>query len=254
LNFTPEIEKFSDNRTCTKCGESLDINSNFCNKCGEKQNTDANPDFVISKIYLEQLALFFGIDLLVCSLGSFVDYFKQLSWFLIADLIMAFSAIVFFMLNWTENKLLLHWKSFSISKLGFFIIIAVASSCIVHYVADWLNLVIYNKNEHYYEQFKGSILGSAFLIFFTAITPALFEELGYRGFMLSALLKFTDKEQAIYITSFLFAIIHLSFVSLFWLIPFALLLGFTRVKENTIWYGVFFHFTFNLTACLFDLL
>jgi len=84
--------------------------------------------------------------------------------------------------------------------------------------------------------------------------PALFEELGYRGYLLQTLLKVADKEQAIYISAFLFAIIHMSFISLFWLIPFALFLGFVRTKENTLWYGVSIHFCFNLTACLFDFL
>ena len=65
--------------------------------------------------------------------------------------------------------------------------------------------------------------------------PAIFEELGFRGFLLSNLLKITEVDQAVYVSAFLFAIIHLSFISLFWLIPFALFLGFTRIKEQTIW-------------------
>jgi len=84
--------------------------------------------------------------------------------------------------------------------------------------------------------------------------PALFEELGYRGYMLQTLLKVAEPDQAIYISAFLFAIIHMSFISLFWLIPFALFLGFVRIKEGTLWYGILIHFCFNLTACMFELL
>ena len=84
--------------------------------------------------------------------------------------------------------------------------------------------------------------------------PAIFEELGFRGFLLSNLLKITEVDQAVYVSAFLFAIIHLSFISLFWLIPFALFLGFTRIKEQTIWYGVIFHFTFNCTSEILSLL
>ena len=91
------------------------------------------------------------------------------------------------------------------------------------------------------------------MIFFVAVMPALFEELGYRGFLLQKLLQVVDKRQAIFISAFMFSIMHISFISLFWLFPFALFLAYIRFKENTLWYGVVFHFTFNLTVCLSEL-
>lgn len=91
------------------------------------------------------------------------------------------------------------------------------------------------------------------MVLFTAVLPALLEELAYRGYLLQVLMKVMDKQQAIFITSVLFALVHLSVLSLFWLVPFAWLLGHVAVKEKTIWYGVVIHFLFNLTACFFDL-
>jgi membrane protease YdiL (CAAX protease family) len=124
----------------------------------------------------------------------------------------------------------------------------------VHYSVDWLNITLYSRQEEIYSEFSGSYYAGLLLIFFMAVTPALFEELAFRGYLLQVLLKVSDKSQAIYISAFLFSIIHLSFISLFWLIPFALFIGHIRVKENTIWYGIFFHFCFNLTSCLFQIL
>ena len=89
------------------------------------------------------------------------------------------------------------------------------------------------------------------MVLFVAIMPALFEELGFRGFLLQKLLQVVDKKQAIFISGFLFAIMHTSFISLFWLIPFGLLLAYIRIKENTIWYAYLFTFaSTSLFACL----
>jgi membrane protease YdiL (CAAX protease family) len=248
-----EIE-VPDKKPCVQCGVLIALNGRFCNSCGARQSGETTISSQNMWLLLKQAALFYSIDIVVCALASFVAFFETISWLLFFDLVMAISAIVFFGLNWQENKKLFLWKSFSWQKLAAYAAIAMSAQFLVHYAVDWLNIVIYSKDEHYFEIFKGNILAEAFLIFFTAVMPALFEELGYRGYLLQTLLRVADKEQAIYISAFLFAIIHMSFISLFWLIPFALFLGFVRIKENTLWYGVFFHFCFNLTACLFAFL
>ncbi|SCW50194.1 CPBP family intramembrane glutamic endopeptidase [Mucilaginibacter sp. NFR10] len=148
----------------------------------------------------------------------------------------------------------LRWPSFSWQKLAAYGSIAMASNLLIHYISSWINIIIFSRDYYYYSIFAGMPGAACLIIFFTAITPALFEELGFRGYLLQSLLNIADTGQAVFISAFLFGIIHLNFVSLFWLIPFALFLGYVRVKENTIWYGVFFHFCFNLTACLFELL
>ena len=173
---------------------------------------------------------------------------------LVFEVVVAGTAVIFFAYNWADNKRLLVWRNFSWQKLAAYGGIAMLGSFLVHYSAGWLNVTIFSKEEHYYSFFAGKYAAMAWIIFFTAVTPALFEELGFRGYLLQILLKVVDKDQAVYISAFLFAIIHLSFVSLFWLIPFALFIGYARVREDTLWYGVFFHFCFNLTACLFELL
>ncbi|MDB5013697.1 MAG: family intrarane metalloprotease, partial [Daejeonella sp.] len=96
--------------------------------------------------------------------------------------------------------------------------------------------------------------GKLLLFIYVAVLPAIFEELAYRAYLLQALKEVVDDKQAIFISAVLFAIIHISFISLFWLLPFALVLGYICVKENSIWYGVAIHFTFNLTACVLDLM
>jgi len=78
------------------------------------------------------------------------------------------------------------------------------------------------------------------------------EELAFRGILQEGLLKCIVPEQVVYVNAFLFAIIHMSLISFFWLLPFAIWLGKVRMKEGTIWYGVVIHFLFNTTACLLE--
>ena len=216
------------------------------------EDSGSNP-FRKTKPPIKQAAFFYSFDIVVCCMALF-EAFRSLSWLIIFDVSMAFTAVAFFAYNWNENKEILKWKSFSFLKIAAYGGIAVTASLVVNYTVDWLNLTVYSKEVSYYNFFEQYHYGKFLLILFTAVFPALFEELGYRGYLLQTLSKVSDNQQAIYISSFLFAIIHLSFLSLFWLIPFALFLGHTRVRENTIWYGVFFHFCFNLTACLIEIL
>lgn len=248
-----DTEELPDKKPCIKCGALILRQTRFCNNCGSAQAaqiaTSANKWQL-----LQQAAIFYGIYIIVCSLGNFVDVFQSLGWSLVIEVIIAGTAVIFFAYNWAENKQVLRWPNFSLQKLSAYCGLAMLGSFVVHYSVGWLNITIFSKEENYYSFFAGSYGAIFLVIFFTAVLPALFEELGFRGYLLQVLLKVADNEQAIYVSSFLFAIIHLSFVSLFWLIPFALFIGRMRIRENTIWYGIFFHFCFNLTACLFELL
>jgi len=243
-----------EQKPCVSCGASIDPNNKFCKNCGTRQS-DEDIHWLEKKwTLLKQASLFYLIYIGLCTLSRFTDTFKTIPWFLFLEVVLAGTAVIFFALNWAENKQLLIWRNFSWQKLAAYAAIAITMAFLVHYSVNWLNITVFSRDDHYYSIFAGSKGASFLIILCTAVTPALFEELGFRGYLLQTLIKVTDKEQAVYISAFLFAIIHLSFVSLFWLIPFALFIGYVRIKENTLWYGVFFHFCFNLTACLFELL
>jgi len=159
----------------------------------------------------------------------------------------------FVKLNWNTIKPVLVWNNFNWLRLLAYSSIAITSAVFVNYTTSWLNHSIFFIDFNYYLFFKPHKYSIALMVLFTAVLPALLEELAYRGYLLQVLMKVMDKQQAIFITSVLFALVHLSVLSLFWLVPFAWLLGHVAVKEKTIWYGVVIHFLFNLTACFFDL-
>lgn len=250
--LTEEIE-LPETKACIQCAALLNTDSKFCNSCGAKQSA-AEVKVADQWNLLKQAAVFYALYLLLCCLSKFTDAFQEMAWYLVLEVAGILLTIVFFAINWSENKALLKWPGFSLQKLSAYCGIAMAGAFLVHYSVNWLNVTIFSQEEHLFNASRDNYYAMFSLVFFTAVTPALFEELGFRGYLLQSLLKVSDTNQAVYISAFLFAIIHLSFISLFWLIPFALFIGYVRVRENTLWYGIFFHFCFNLTACLFELL
>jgi membrane protease YdiL (CAAX protease family) len=240
-------------KTCINCNEPVITKSRFCKHCGFAQE-DNDAETVDEKwSSIKQLALFYIFDVVICCLHNFTTYFKTLSWSVTFHALLAIVAVTFFCDNWSQNKTLLIWRNFSLRKLSAYLAIIIASSVVINYAVDWLNQSLFSEQFSLYAFYSTYAYGKLLMIFFVAVMPALFEELAYRGYVLQKLLNLADKNQAIFISAFLFAILHFSFISLVWLIPFALLLGYVRVKENTLWYGIAMHFTFNFTACMLEL-
>ena len=250
LNSTP-LENLKV--LCINCNGLINLESRFCHQCGFAQ-TDSNAQTSEEKWeILKQVGLFFFLDAIICCVVSFIVVFHTVGWSIIFNITLAIFAVVFFLINWKRCKTLLSWPNFSIIKLIGYCALAVLGSLIVSFIVINLNYSLFSKRLSYYALYEPYKHGKELTVFFVALMPAVFEELGYRGFLIEKLKALVDKKQAIFISSFLFAIMHMSFISLFWLLPFALLLGFIRIKENTLWYGVFMHFGFNFTVCIMDI-
>lgn len=244
----------TDQKNCLNCSGLIAANSKFCKHCGVVQVEQDDVSSEERWFTMQQIAIFYAIEI-VCCIFSHIDAFKTFAGFIVVNVLLAINKVSFFFYNIAENRAILRWPNFSFQKLCAYCGLALTFSIGVHYSVEWVNSAIWSDDNTYYYNLIGGGRYYAFLIvFFTAVCPAIFEELGFRGYLLQKLLKVVDPQQAVFISSFLFAIIHMSFLSLFWLIPLALFLGYTRIREKTIWYGVFIHFSFNLGACLFELL
>jgi membrane protease YdiL (CAAX protease family) len=198
------------------------------------------------------LIVFYSFDLVVCCLVNFLPVFRGLQWLLVTQVALAVLTIVFKNFMMKALAPLFRWRSFAVSKALVYGIAAMMFAVVVNLVIAWLNKSIFNEDVHFFRSFSHLDYPRLSMILLVAILPALFEELAYRGIILHSLLKLADERQAIHISAFLFAIIHMSFISMFWLVPFAIWLGNVRIRERTIWFSVLIHFCFNLTACLFE--
>lgn len=236
---------------CEHCAHLVKVENKFCPGCGSPQiQQEISADKKWSNI--QGIALFFALEVIVC-LSAIVIEKPGLLTDLVFHSVTAISALSFFISDWSHNKNLLKWPGFTFKKLIGFIALTVLGSLMVQFLVELINLRLFHESQNYRSYYFFSSNGKYLMVFFIAFCPALFEELAYRGYVMTKLLSVFDRKEAIYISSSLFFLIHFSFLSFFWLLPFALILAYLRVKENTLWYGITIHFTFNLTACLLEL-
>jgi membrane protease YdiL (CAAX protease family) len=245
-------EQITEQYLCMHCKQHIAEEARFCNHCGALQ---AEPDFddaIQKQRRLVSLAIFFAVHLAICLFSNFTKYTRGLIPLLIVDGVLSLFTLVYVLLFWVDIKKLFRWASFSIVKIAGYASTAIVGAIIVNYVVKWLNRTIFDTEFYYYSAFSHLKYAKLVTILTVAVQPAIFEELAFRGVMQEGLNKVTDSKQAIFISAFLFTILHMSFISFFWLMPFALWLGYVRMKEETIWYGMIMHFCFNTTACFLE--
>jgi membrane protease YdiL (CAAX protease family) len=176
--------------------------------------------------------------------------YDQLFW---AEIIIAAITSRFVYLNWQQIKPVLRFNNFKWYILSGVVLIAAVGSLIINISVRELNVTFFHTDVSYIRAYRLYAFPMLVMVYSIAVMPAIFEELAFRGVMYNYCANFLDERLVVIVTAFLFAIMHLSLIALVWLIPFGIFMATLRRKYNTIWYGVFFHFVFNFTACLFDL-
>ncbi len=83
-----------------------------------------------------------------------------------------------------------------------------------------------------------------------AVFPPITEELAFRGLLFGQLSELTVPRVVISVTAFLFAWVHFSFISLIWLFPAGIFLGWVRSREGIIWPCIYCHAIHNSAAVL----
>jgi len=245
-------EENQESPQCMHCHQPIAEEARFCNHCGVLQAVPDIEDAVQKQQLLTSLAIFFGVQLSVCLVANFTKYARGLVPLLIVDGVFSAFTLVYVVLFWADLRRLFRWKSFSVAKITYYAGSAIAGAMLVNFAVKWLNKTIFDTESYYYYAFSHLKYAKLITILCVAVQPAIFEELAFRGVMQEGLNKITDSRQSIFISAFLFTILHMSFISFFWLMPFALWLGYVRMKEETIWYGMIIHFCFNTTACFLE--
>ena len=245
-------EPVTASHECMHCQMLVAADALYCNHCGSLQATADMDDIASKQQRLTALTIFFGVHLVVCLISNFTSYTRGLVPLFIIDGVLSLFTLVYVFLFRGELKQLFRWKNFSLLKVIAYAGGAVAGAALVNYAVKWLNKTIFDAESYYYYAFSHLKYAKLVTILVVALQPAIFEELAFRGVMQEGMNRITDKKQAIFISAFLFALLHMSFISFFWLLPFALWLGYIRMKEETIWYGMIIHFCFNTTACFLE--
>lgn len=246
-------ETYQIQPTCQECSAPVKDDERYCHNCGSYLSPEAITINIFNNEALRRTFIFYFLYLFICLLVKHTNWFDSYDDLFWVEVALAFITLRFVWLNRAEMKPVLKFKSFSWKILSGVILIAVAASCMVSYAARQVNVSFFDTDVSYYGSYRIYAYPIIVMLYSIALTPAIFEELAFRGVMYNYCASFLDERLVVAVTAFLFAIMHLSLISLVWLIPFGFFIGNLRRKYNTIWYGVAFHFMFNLTACIVDL-
>ena len=238
---------------CDACHHQVKSHHRFCSNCGEYLGSDSTRISLFNNSNLQSAFSFFIVYLFVCLAVQFTNWFDSYNMLFWVEIFLATFTLFHVFRNYKAIKPLLKFHNLSLLRLTGCILLATIASVIINIIVIKLNFSFFRTDTSYYTRFSIYAMPAAVMIYSIALNPAIFEELAFRGVLYHYLDTFLSERLVVIVTGFAFAMMHLSFISLFWLVPFGIFVGAMRKRFGTIWYGVIFHFTFNLIAVLFDL-
>ena len=102
------------------------------------------------------------------------------------------------------------------------------------------------------EPFRAGEWGFWVAVLAACVMPAIWEEIAFRGLLQGQLSKAVGHREALILTAVLFAVIHVSVLSGFYLLLVGVLLGFLRRRSNSLVPGMVVHFVHNLTIVVVE--
>ncbi len=237
---------------CQYCNSAVTADMLYCSNCGQSQAVIEFDHESNSEGSLASTFIFYALLLGICLISGFVTDPFDLQSDIILSLSMTAVAVTWALAERKTVFPLFRWPKFSLVKLLAYSALTVVGSIAVNYTVSWLNLALFDTDFSMTETYLSEPYGKWLAILMIGVFPAVVEEVSFRGVVQGKLMQVMPAAQALLVTAFLFSILHLSVISLFWLIPFSILLGRIRMKENTLWYGIVIHFVFNTTACIIE--
>lgn len=102
------------------------------------------------------------------------------------------------------------------------------------------------------EPFRAGGWGPWAVVLAACVMPAIWEEIAFRGLLQGQLSRAVGPREALIMTAVLFAVIHVSVLSGFYLLLVGILLGFLRQRSNSLVPGMVVHFVHNLTVVVVE--
>lgn len=235
---------------CLNCHATIRESDSFCGACGNAvgkvEEQHSNED-IFNRI--APTLLFYFANLMLLAIYKLTTLFGEGFDGLLAVSIIDILMVIGFGLYFSKSLIpLFSLRSVKIHVLAMTIVSAVGCALIVNVIADFINFSLFDEVSSYESQFTEELahpfLWATLLI---CVQPALFEELTFRGFIYNNINGVTNTTGTILITSFMFGFMHLSFISLLWLIPLGLAAAWLRSRYDTLWYGMVAHFFYNFT-------
>ena len=114
-----------------------------------------------------------------------------------------------------------------------------------NYVLSWFHIVVPDRSFDH----PGTIPWIIFMIIYTAIIPAVFEELLFRGAIMGSLRRYGDGV-AILVSSILFALAHQHLTAALNAFLVGIILGYFIVRTGSLRAGMYMHFFYNFSIII----
>jgi membrane protease YdiL (CAAX protease family) len=238
---------------CLNCHQPLPDKNIYCNNCGELAIRDPKVKTINWDGWL--MIGYFILMAFCVGLGTRADRNYQFEATMVVYALMALFTI---MMCGARRQ----WLAgiFNPSRIEWSIVLIVAMVSVLFGIAVWgyasrLNpdLERYIDNS-YFAPFEKLNHPCFFTVLFVSVYPAIFEELGFRGFLLGGLSRYLSARQTIVLSGIIFAFAHYHFISFFYLLPMGIFYSYLRYRYKTIYYGVLAHFIHNTVVIYMDYL
>ena len=239
--------------SCLGCGGEIRPDDRFCGSCGTSLIADAERQSRDAFSLLTPSLVYYFVTLALLAAYKLTDIFSPgFESFLGVSIVDTLIVVVFWIMARKELAPLFRLKDIRISIVMLTIAGALLGCLVVSVAADFINVSLFEttfSDSWLFEETSAPLL---YAVMFTCVQPAIFEEVAFRGFLFNNIQQVTTPTGAVYITAFVFGIIHLAVISMLWLVPLGLIFGMLRAKYNTLWYGVIGHFTYHLGFILLE--
>ncbi len=237
---------------CRFCNSEQAASFKFCSQCGRRNTQLQEKDEKTENKYrrnLQYLSVYTLFSIILLLVEALTDTTFEI--LVIWTVLFALIDIIFAVVQpgiWHK----VFPKSLRPELILLMILIGIVTAVVVSYSVSHINRILFEEVYVYMPMFEDTQYPLPFAILIVAVCPALFEELAFRGFVFNNIEVIAGRKSAILGSAFLFGLVHFSLISLFWIIPFGLMLAYFRSKYSSMFYGMLIHFTHNASIILLE--
>ncbi len=236
---------------CERCQSQQPLGFKFCGNCGVR-NESIQKEQINSAFQIESNLKFLFAYIFIVLFALIINTYIEETFLTVVTVSISFAIIdLVFAIRQPDCFNLLK-KQLSVVPIVLVVATFSVTGILVTFLGNGLNELLFQESYSYMYPFYETEFPLLYALLFVAVFPAIFEELAFRGFVFNNLEKVAGMKSAVWGSSFLFALVHFSIISLIWLVPFALLLTYIRRKSGSIGYGMIGHFCHNATVVYLD--
>jgi uncharacterized protein len=167
---------------------------------------------------------------------------------IVADIALGVTTLTAIMLRWRIVRSSVERPGFTWPLLAVVLGAAAPIFLAVHFVVRGLSVAFSSIDKGYLADFRGIHVGWAYVII--ALNAAVLEELAFRGVIYTILRKYIRLNEAMIVTSFAFAILHLSVLGLLTHVGLGMYFCWLRERSGSVYPCMLAHFLHNTLVLL----